>query len=279
MSDPLPPPAPLSSFAAALLARHASAALPRVVSRFVEGRIANDPRWRAAYDALRRAERAASSSPLSRGQKDLLKARVLDAVAAEAASAPSRALRFAAPLAAAAVVAVVVLVLPRDTDDLVARGDGSTGAGLRVLCLDGAATRVIAEAASGTLTHITASRLTCPDDAVLSFSTTTRGATPLTLSLVVVEQDHARVVYTSPSPLAPSVDAPLDVALPLRGRARFAVFALFSETPATSAVVDGLLATAARQGIDLSRAARLPIDAVAQARVDVDVTPAEARTP
>lgn len=278
MSDPLPPRTPLSPFASAILARHASGALPRLASRLVEGRIERDPRWRSAYDALRRAERAASATPLSRGQKDLLKARVLDAVAAESTPAPVRLLRFAAPLVAAAAV-VVVLVMPKGADDLVARGDESTGVGLRVRCLDGAATRVLAEAAGGTLTHVAASRLACPDDGVLSFSTTTRGAKPLHLSLVVVDEAGARVIYTSAAPRAPAVDATLDVALPMKGRAGFALFALFAETPATSAVVDGLLETAARQGVDLSRAARLPVDAIAQARVDIDVAPTETRTP
>jgi hypothetical protein len=279
-----------------LLPRLAAGTLPGWLARPLHEAVRTDGELGRAYDALRRAERAAAApaaapAAVTAAQRDLLEALVLGGPTA----APARARRFALPgaaaaLAAAAVVGFVVLRPAGDDGgdrafplgDLAARSERlhAEPLGVKVSCVrtvDGE-NQVVGSATAGA--RQSGDVLSCPHGSLLAFSTTNLGAETRHMFVVGVGEDGARRWYAPFDRDAAATAVPagqVDAVLPtladtssMPADARLSLFILISDEPFDAAAVERQLASSALRGVPLSRLERLPLmDVPLQGRIDV----------
>jgi hypothetical protein len=244
--------------------------------------------WNAHYEALRRVERALSStsqststrgaSALAPGQVDLVESLILASVAPSPTPRLARARRFfASPLvvfpagAAAGVVAMLVVRAPAPSEHKwTERGRGDAPhVGVRARCVDASAHRVVGQAEAGP--RMVDDRLTCPRGDLLSVSLTNLETDPYYVFVVGVGANGA-LRFISPfdesstarEATPGAVDQPLDVladtaSLPADGDVT--LFTLFSKTPLSGAEVARRMRDARARGVAVHALAQLPFDA------------------
>lgn len=262
----------------ALLLRALDGRLPGPMLRVVHRRIGADPAWRAAYDALRRAEHAVGGGSPSAGQRAALERLVVDSV-----RPARRGRRVAFGLAAAAAcAAVVVVALPTAPDDLRPRGAATDErVGVRVRCVtDAEPPALLAE----TVLPATGDGvpLSCPTGALLVFSTTNLSEAPVHVFVLGIRGDGEPLWYAPFERAGRSVrvepetaDRLLEVAAETAGMTsgdRVTLFALFSDRPLSGAAVDAQLDGARRRGVSLRGLDRLPVAGARQGRAAMAVS-------
>lgn len=270
----------LSFIKRALLSRLVAGTLPRPVAAALHRRLARDPEWLAAYEALRRAERAAAGGPVITEQQMALFERLV--VEQAATGAEARAPRGAlVGLAAAAAAVALFLALPRGEDEWATRSAAAAGTkvGVRVRCLSvtSAAPRVVSESVLSP--HRAPASLACPREAMLAFSVTNLDDEPRHVFLVGVNDRDELRWYAPFEPSSRSVevragevDRLLETLAELRDLPegeRVTVFALFSDDPVDGAALEARLREARARGLPLSRLDRLPVGVELQARADL----------
>lgn len=265
--------------------------LPRAWAQGVHRAIAKDAAWSAAYDAARRAERAASlpggkRRAFSAGQIDLVEDLIFAQLdAAQTQQGPQTQPAPAwwqqwMPLAAAAALVVVFVNVPSNVDDAyTARGgDAAEGArvGVRARCIDKDARRVVDEAEAGP--RAPADSLRCPRGSLLSLSVTNLDDADVYVYAVGVADDGALRFFSPFDEPASSVkvargtvDDPLDV---VADTAAFpddkgvALFTLFSARPLRGPDVARTLRDVQQRTGHVQALDRLPFDALTT-RIDL----------
>lgn len=273
-----------------------SGALPPRLGRAVHRRLGADrdrdgAAWRAYYNELRAAERAATGEDcLTESQLDLIEGAVLADVRAAPRERPFTSWKMTAALASAALAVVVVLVASSaGHDELVARGSGAPAIGLRVRCLSDAppsqAPEVIASSVLGAASA--ARSLRCPDASLLAFSVTNLSEETAQVFLVGVREDGELLWFAPFEQQGASVAVPAGASDQLLevvaatgsmdlGK-RVALFALFDDRPMEGAALARELSGARARGLTLHGLDRLPLDVAAQSRAELIVVASEER--
>lgn len=276
---------PRHMLARSLLPRYAAGNLPGALRNWVAGRLHADGTLAAAYDALRRAERAAANgAPLSAGQLDLIEGAVLDALENQGAQKRSRmrTVLLPAALAAGALAVVVVARPPAGEDNPFGVGDlASRGAalqqhplGMKVACVQG---DVVVDSASAGARD-SGDTLSCGKGGLLAFSTTNLAGETRHVFVVGVTRDGTRRWYAPFDKTAASVAMPagqVDALLPTLADTStmpdddVALFVLLSDQPFAAADVERQLAASERHGTPLGRLERLPVGVPLQGRIEL----------
>ncbi len=281
---------PRHLFARALLPRYAAGNLPSTLRNWVRRRLSSDPVLAAAYDALRRAERAAAQgAPLSGGQLDLLESAILDAVAHEGAPQRSRVRAPLVPgvLAAAALALFGVVARPPADDDrgfgvgdLQARGAAlqQHPLGIKVACVMHDA--VVDSASAGA--RDSGDVLRCGKGGLLAFSTTNLASDTRHVFVVGIARDGSRRWYAPFGKDSASVAMPAgqaDALLPTLADTStmpaddVALFVLLSDQAFAAHDVERQLSSSERSGTPLGRLERLPVGVPLQGRIELVQTP------
>ncbi len=267
-----------------LLPRYAAGTLSPFLARRVRAALAADPALAAAYDALRRAERAASGQPLSSGQRETLEALLFSGPLSGESPAPAVARgrvgwsAWGSALAAAAVVAFAVVRV-----DPPAHGPGSVGAleargahiakdpvGVKVSCLtrDNA---IVDTATAGARRALDVLR--CPASSLLAFSTTNLSHETRQVFVVGVAPDGSRRWYAPFTGASVAVGpGVIDNVLPSLADTLgmpggdVTLFVLVSDTAFSA---DQLERQLKKSALPLGHLDRLPVDVPLQARIEL----------
>jgi hypothetical protein len=271
-------------FGKVLLAWELSGRLPGFMSRLVQERVATDVEWSAAYDVLRRSERAAEgTSGLSAAQRRRIEESLFAALPQEKSG---RALPvFGLAATAALAVVVVGLGVARGGDEWLARGQSKGALGMKVRCVlqEPPEPRVLAFAVAA---EGISGRLVCPTGALLAFSLTNlREHDKYAFIVGLDEQGGLR--FVSPFEEASesvrvahgSVDEVLPIladTAPFIGDSRLTLYALFSDEPLRGGSLQRTIEGAVSRGLAVGALDRLPVSSDVQARIDLvfeDVKP------
>jgi hypothetical protein len=268
-----------------LLVRLQQGTLPRWLARHTMSAISRDVELAAQYDALWRAERAASGNA-DVGLSDAQKQRLWSDLAKENTTAAARLPRFvpigAVSAVACAAIAVIALRSPADGIAPMPLGELSARAalvektplGVRVRCLVN--NDVTDDAVFGA--RQTGANLRCADRGILAFSTTNFADTARFAFVVGVDAqgnrfDVAPFFSTSQAVSlgARTTDMVLNTLAPMSALSTgdITLFVLLSEQPFSGEEIAQRLDAAARSAVPLGQLERLPVDVPVQARMSI----------
>lgn len=268
---------PLGPIQRALLARLMSGALPRWLEPRVRARVRDDVKWRAAYNALRRAERASAGDvALSAGQLAFIERAAVPSQTPRASSLA----RVTTSLSAAAASAAVLLFAfgsPAPAPSRwQSRGGGTPAVGVKVRCLneENGTPHIIDETVLGG--SALGQPLTCQPDGLLAFSFTNLSASPAYAFVLGVRDDGEPLWFAPFAPDGQSLSMRAGAADAMQATVAelaqmqlghaVTLHALLSERPLSGDEIAAALKRARQAGLNLARLDRLPVPAQAQAR-------------
>lgn len=253
--------------------------LPGPLARWTHRRIGQNAQWRAAYNEMRAAEKAATAEDaFTESQLGLLEGAVLASVAAPSSTRARWAVGLvAASLTAALLVVVAPTLRSSGTDELVARSAGAPTVGLRVRCLEEGSHDVRSDAVLSVARP--GASLRCPAASVLAFSVTNLSPEDAHVLLVGVRRDGEPLWFAPFSEGGRSlpvgrgvVDEIVDVVATTGGMElgqRVTLFALFDDAPIDAGAVAREMRGASSRGLALHAVDRLPVGVAAQSRADL----------